>query len=943
MIKTVVGTILLFLFTSFYFWNPTPTAPVYNAENKVAEEWVDSVYSSLTTSDKLAQLFIVEASSEEDNNKLAKFLNEFSVGFITNSRFNAIDGERLDLDAFNANSLEQIQSAMAADDWPLQTPLSLAAIENDSIAMQYGEAVGKWLKDRNVDFVTGINGSLLNADASQLEFTFGEDKRNVYRTLKAFYQGLESEGVLTLLGGFPGVSASSTSQQPSYNFLQSEPFFVYQSLLEDGIAALSLGNTPVLALDSNKVLNQSEKVIQDLIRTKWHYQGLVVAEEQSSESTKNQDYLNRLLAGADLLVVHQNPKNLLEFLEKSVEDSTLSANLIEAKCKKILRAKYWRNHFEKLEKDENSFESIQREVIKNAAVLIQNNHELLPIQRLDTTQIALVTVGESAADSSLLKSMRLYAPTAHFSVGSAATSYEQIELFKQLDSFNLLVVSVQDVSESSASETFDILRNLEKNYRTILLWNNSMANLIQYPDASNHSSVLVSWGSDALSKSIAGQLLFGGCVPTGKLPLTLSEEWPNGMGASYREKIRLAYASPNSIQFSEKYIRRIDSIAQRGIEEQAYPGCQIIVAKEGTVFYQKQFGYHTYEENQRVRENDIYDLASITKIASSMISVMHLQDLGKLNLDQTLGELIPEWVQSTEYESIILRDMLAHQAGLKAWIPFYQKTLENGVPRFDIYSKAQNETYPYRVAEGLFIDKNYPDSIVKTIVNTPLAEKGNYKYSDLGYYFIQKIVEKHSGKSLDRFVEDTFYEPMGLHRMGYKPREEFPLNEIVPTEYDVFFRKQLVHGDVHDPGAAMMGGVGGHAGLFSTANDLAKLMHMYMNFGYYGGERFLKAETVEEYTKCQFCSDPSSSNRRGAGFDKPVRDGGGGPTCDCVSYSSFGHTGFTGTIAWADPEEEIVFVFLSNRVYPNAANKKLIKMGIRTDIMQAIYDGINDY
>lgn len=943
MIKTVVGTILLFLFTSFYFWNPTPTAPIYNQENKVAEEWVDSVYSHLSASDRLAQLFVIETSSEEDNNKLAKFLNEYSVGIVTHANFEVREVENTDLDAFEAFSLPQIESELAKGKWPLQTPLSLAAIENDSISMNYGQSVGKWLKSKGVDFVTGVDGSLLNGSNQSLNHYFGEDKRNVYRTLKAFYQGLEKEGVLTVLGGFPGVSINSLAEQPSYNFLQSEPFFVYQSLLEDGIAALSLSNARVMALDSQQVMNQSEKAIQDLIRTKWHYQGFVIANDEPNQATKNQTYLNRLLAGADLLVVHQNPKNLIDFLEKSLEDSTLSTQLLEEKCKKVLRAKYWRNHYENPEKDEISFERIQREVIKNSAVLIQNNHEFLPIQRLDTTQIALVTIGESSADSSLLKSMRLYAPTAHFSVGAAATSYEQIELFKHLDSFNLLVISVQEVANGSATETYDLLRNLEKNYRTVLLWNTSTADLIPYSDASNHSSVLLAWGKDDLSKSIMGQLLFGGCVPTGKLPFTLSETWPNGLGASYREKIRLAYASPKAIQFDEKYIRRIDSIALRGIEEQAYPGCQIIVAKEGTVFYQKQFGHHTYEENQAVRENDIYDLASITKIASSMISVMHLQDLGKLNLEQTLGELIPEWVESTEYESIILRDMLAHQAGLKAWIPFYQKTLENGVPRFDIYSKAQNETYPYRVAEELFIDKNYPDSIVKTIVNTPLAEKGNYKYSDLGYYFIQKIVEKHSGKSLDRFVEDTFYEPMGLHRMGYKPREKFPLEEIVPTEYDVFFRKQLVHGDVHDPGAAMMGGVGGHAGLFSTANDLAKLMHMYMNFGYYGGERFLKAETVEEYTKCQFCSDPSSSNRRGAGFDKPVRDGGGGPTCDCVSYSSFGHTGFTGTIAWADPEEEIVFVFLSNRVYPNAANKKLIKMGIRTDIMQAIYDGINDY
>ena len=341
-----------------------------------------------------------------------------------------------------------------------------------------------------------------------------------------------------------------------------------------------------------------------------------------------------------------------------------------------------------------------------------------------------------------------------------------------------------------------------------------------------------------------------------------------------------------------------------------------------------------------MKNTDVYDLASITKIASTLLGVMHLQGQGKFSLDSKLGDYLNELIPDTSpYYNLNLREILAHQSGLQAWVPFYVKTIYKGELDNIIYCKDSSEYYPYRVADTIYISKFYPDLIYQRILKGPLKEK-KYTYSDLGYYFLMKIVEEESKQKLNKYV-GNIYAQLGMTTTTYLPRYKFSLDRIPPTEKDNYFRNQTIHGDVHDPGAAMLGGVGGHAGLFSNANDLAKLMQMYLNKGMYGGAKILKDTVLNEYTKCQFCNE-GKENRRAAGFDKPFIQGHGGPTCDGISQASFGHTGFTGTMAWVDPDEEVVYIFLSNRTYPDGENKKLANLNIRTDIQQVIYDAINN-
>ncbi len=396
----------------------------------------------------------------------------------------------------------------------------------------------------------------------------------------------------------------------------------------------------------------------------------------------------------------------------------------------------------------------------------------------------------------------------------------------------------------------------------------------------------------------------------------------------------LTESTPEELGINGNILSEIDKIANQGIEQKAYPGCQILIAVDGKIIYRKSFGNTMYEGGEPVRNDHIYDIASVTKIASSTLALMRLQTLNQFSLDKKLKDYIPEVVDES-FGKVLLRDMMAHRAGFTAWIPFYKKTLEKGDLSTTYYRDKKEKGFDLQVAKDLWIRNDYSDSIYKRIIDSGITPGNHYEYSDLGYYFVKKIIEKQTGKRNDEFVTDEIYKALGLKNIGYFPQSFAPLGRIVPTENDVAFRKQLIHGYVHDPGAAMLGGAGGHAGLFANATDLAAIMQLFLNKGKVGNRQLLSPEVVDEYTKVQV-----AGNRRGAGFDKPTFSRKNGPCCDEASAESYGHSGFTGTLAWADPVYKINYVFLSNRVHPNADVNKLAKLGIRTEIQKVIYKAV---
>jgi CubicO group peptidase (beta-lactamase class C family) len=384
--------------------------------------------------------------------------------------------------------------------------------------------------------------------------------------------------------------------------------------------------------------------------------------------------------------------------------------------------------------------------------------------------------------------------------------------------------------------------------------------------------------------------------------------------------------------------KKIDSIVYAGIEMKAFPGCQICIARNGSIIFQESYGFQTYDSIIPVDNETIYDVASLTKVSASVPVLMHLVDQNKIKLDQAISNYLP-YLKGSNKEDMIFRDILSHQAQLTTWIPFYlYNTDSSGQLNPDVFKYQQSDEYNIRVAENLYIKDSYKYEMYDTILKSDLRKRKEYKYSDVGYYWVPQILQQHYNGGFDQFLNEFLYQPLHLKNTAFKPRTKFSISRIAPTEADTLFRKQIVRGDVHDPGAAMLGGVCGHAGLFSTAEDICTIFQLYLQNGYYGGVQYFDSATVNKFTSYQH---DGIKNRRALGFDKPFKKYDKyGPVCKSASLSSYGHSGFTGTYVWADPDEEIVYVFLSNRVFPRSDNYKISKYDIRTNIQQVIYDAI---
>src|SRR5690606_715022 len=421
----------------------------------------------------------------------------------------------------------------------------------------------------------------------------------------------------------------------------------------------------------------------------------------------------------------------------------------------------------------------------------------------------------------------------------------------------------------------------------------------------NIEGIVMSYQNSEIAQRKSAQVIFGAIPAKGNLPVSAGENFKVGAGITYNAIQSLSYGLPERVGMSSEKLKKLDSIALWAIDHKTTPGLQLLVARKGKVVYNKSFGTHVYGEKEPVKAIDIYDVASLTKILATLPMIMELEDKGIISINSKLSQLLPEFRDSNK-KNITLKELLSHYSQLKPWIPFYIATLDslNKKPSATLYRRKFSENFSVKVAEEIYLQKDYPDSILTLIKESDLLPSKRYKYSDLGYYILKAYIEKHYNKSLDALVQDHFYQSLGANFTTYNPSGIFSNSQIVPTEEDNYYRYQRVQGYVHDMGAAMQGGVGGHAGIFSNANDVAKIMQMYLQKGYYGGKRYFKPETLEKFNTCYYCS---KGNRRGLGFDKPQLSGEGS-TCGCVSMTSFGHTGFTGTMAWADPDKEIVYV-----------------------------------
>lgn len=951
-----------------------PEIPVFETGSSV---WADSVLASMDLEERIGQLFMVAAYSNKDaahERELLSLIKNQKIGGLIFFQGGPVR-QAVMYNRLQKAAKTPLWIGMDAE-WGLEMRLdstirfprqmTLGAIENDSLIYDMGAEIARECKRLGVQInfapVVDVNNNPANPVINSR--SFGENKLWVTRKSIAYMLGMQDNGVLANAKHFPGHGDTDTDSHKALPLIDKPKerlydleLYPYQKLFEKGLASVMVAHLSVPAFDSipDHPSTLSPQIVDGLLKQDLGFRGLVFTDALNMKGVA--DYNNpgevdalAAIAGNDVLLFAQDVPKAVQKIKEAIKSGAYSEEKLNESVLKILRAKEWAglNHFEpvatrNLVTDLNppSALYLKKKLSEAAITLVQNDDTILPLKRLAERKISVLTIG---GDGVIFKNaLAKYAAFDAVESPSAPTLAQGKDIQEKLKDHNTVIVNIEGTNNRPGKNfgltpaAISLIESVALDRDVILVHMGNPYALAALKHPERFKAIVVGYEDDPYLSRAAAAALMGGIKVTGKLPVSIGTYFPAQTGLIIADATRMHYGSPEDFGLKANAFAKIDSIAMDGIAKRAYPGAQVLVAKDGNIIYDKSFGSHTYDNERPVRNTDIYDLASVTKIVASTISLMKLQDEGKFNLDQPLHTWFPQIKKDSPYYDMIPRRMLAHVAGLATWIPFYQQTMKAGEPMWNVYSKTKSDLYSRQVAYQMYINNKYSDSLLTKILQTPLRPTKDYKYSDLGYYFMREIIKKQSGLREDSFASANFYTPLGLATTGYLPLNRFPMDRIAPTEYDTYFRKQLVHGYVHDPGAAMLGGVGGHAGVFSNAEDLAVIMQMLINKGVYGGERYLEASTIAEYTKCQYCKDERDENRRGAGFDKPVMGPGPGPTCKCVSFESFGHSGFTGTIVWADPVENIVYIFLSNRVYPTAENKKLAHMDIRTNIQAEIY------
>jgi beta-glucosidase-like glycosyl hydrolase/CubicO group peptidase (beta-lactamase class C family) len=974
--KSFIFLISVLLFTAFSFQNPPKTKKdpdFLSLQNK----WVDSVFNTLTPNQRLGQLFMVAAYSNKDlkhAKEIKDLVVDYNIGGLIWMQGGPVKQGKL---ANYYQSVAKTPLLYSIDgEWGLAMRLdstirypkqmTLGAIQNDSLIYYMGRQIAKECKRLgiHVNFapVADVNNNPLNPVIGMR--SFGENKYKVAQKAYMYMKGMQDENVMANGKHFPGHGDTDSDSHKTLPYighskerLDSLELYPFQYLFDRGLASIMVAHLSIPSLDTTKNLAStlSPNVVNDLLKNKMGFKGLVFTDALNMKGVaKFYDPgivdVKALLAGNDVLLFSENVPKAIEEINKAVSEGKISQAEIDARCKKILQAKYWcglnvkpeivtRHLYKELNTKEG--EDINYKLAEASITLLKNDNNFLPLKKLDSLKIVEVSFGVEE-ENSLYTTIKNYAYAEHVGLTHDAKPEAINAAFEKINNADVVILQLNKATNKAdnnygiGNRTLRLMDSIAKLKPSVLV---VMANPYLFnkiSSVSNFRSVILGYEYLPTLLKASANAILGFSKVNGKLPVTTTlfkAETGLTLDASFLPKQK----SINE-NFKKKKFGTIDSIALYGIEEKAYPGCQIVAFKNGELIYQKAFGNFTYNHDSKLVDNGtIYDLASVTKIVSSSLALMKLESDKLFDYKKTLGYYLPE-LQGTDKENLVIEDVLTHQAGLQAWIPFYLRTLKkNSDYKPGFYNKKATELFPTRVARNLYVVKGFNDSIYKRIINSKLENPGKYLYSDLGYYFIQQIIERQTQKKLDEYVSDIYFK-VGVE-LTYQPLKKYSINQIAPTENDSKFRKQIVQGFVHDPGAALLGGVAGHAGLFGNALDLAKLMQMYLNKGELNGLRILDSNVVKDFTSCHFCP----TNRRGLCFEKPEPDDKKeSPVTSECSPESFGHSGFTGTFAWADPKNGLVYVFLSNRVYPDVDPNKLAKLGIRGKIHKAFYEALKN-
>lgn len=944
--------------------------------------WVDSVLKSLSPDQRIAQCIWIAGWSDRDIShevELAETIKEYGPGGII--FFQGTPEKQVELTNYY-QKISNVPLIIAMDaEWGPSMRLSglekfpyqmtLGAIRNDSLIYQFGKAVAEQCRRLGVHVnlapVADINNNPFNPVINYR--SFGEDRDNVASKSDLYMRGLQDNGIMATAKHFPGHGDTDTDSHSalpvinnSFQRLDSIELYPFKRLIKDGTGCIMVAHLNLPAIDTTKNLPStlSPVIVKDLLRNRLDFKGLIITDAMNMQGVTKyfkpgEAEAMALGAGNDIVEFVTDINAAISETNKLIALNKLTREDIDLKCRKILALKYWAGlntphtvDNKNLTSDLNSgtTKALIRDLYANALTLLNNEQNILPVRNAENLRIATVAVNRQE-ESLFQRRISEYQPADSYYIDPARVNEAQ-NLLKKLSSYDLVIAGIYGTDQRPnkgfgiTPELVSFINDLVKGTKSIITWFGNPYAIGRIKSLSNSGALLLCYQENEFTEDLSAQLIFGGIGARGSLPVTINEKWPYDFGIITPGKLRVQYGYPESAGISSSRLNsKIDSIISIGLARKAFPGCEVMAARKGIVFFHKTYGYQTYDRRTAVNEDDLFDLASVTKVTATLAGLMLLDTEGKFSPDKTLGSYLP-FFRHSDKSNLLMSEILTHQAGLEAWIPFWKKTVKkNGEFKKRIFDTHYTPKYHLEVASGLFISDKYRKKIFTEIKKSPLSEK-KYLYSDLGFIISPEIISALSGENWTGFVTSDIYHKIGAYDIVFNPWKDYPLSRIIPTEYDSLFRKQQLHGTVHDEGAAMLGGISGHAGLFATANDLMKLLEMYRRMGAYAGQQIIAKDVMERYTRVQY---PENGNRRGLGFDKPLLNNSevvpkDAYPCESASPSSFGHSGYTGTFVWVDPQYELSYIFLCNRVYPTRNNNLLSDLNIRTEVLQALYDSI---
>lgn len=951
------------------------------ANAQEGSRWVDSIMKSLSPDEKIAQLIMVRLSSIDLKTRTISYfdttverdIRKYNIGGICLFQGPPVKQVSL-VNYFQSIAKTPILMAIDGENGvgmrvdsvtPLPKMMMLGALKDSSIVYRYGKWVAEQCRQMGlqVNFapVADVNNNPDNPVIN--DRSFGENKYTVAKLATQYMLGMRDAGIMGSAKHFPGhgdVAVDSHLDLPVINksrsALDTLELYPFKKLFEAGIESAMVGHLYIPSIDSSskRASSISEKYVTGLLKNELGFSGLTFTDalEMKGVSAAFPDGaagVESLIAGNDMLCLPGEVGTVIQKVKNAIAAKRITWEAIDEHVKKVLEAKYnhglanWKpvSTVNLLNRLNEQSDELKREIAEKAITLGRLKdasafplHSSLPGSN-SSKKIMLIDYARNKNTAFSLLMRKYYNADVLLIDNSSSSTYGD-SLFQLAQNYDQVLLAIHELPRYPANN-FNMSKTVVDLFNRIAQLKSSNLFIFGNPYAAksfcNLNNILLCYDDDPITHIAAAKMLKGEISPQGVLPVTVCENMPAGTGIQTSIN---ASQSANSIQEkTTEVVNRIDSIINKAIALKAAPGMALLVVKDNRIVLEKTYGNLSYAGSEKVSQETVYDMASVTKICATTLSVMKLYDEGKLDLNKTLGDYIP-WTRNTNKSSLIIKDILLHEAGLKAWIPFYKEIADSATQKAlpGYFSKSRSEQFSVKVDDSLYMRTAWRDTMLSRILTSPLEKNKTYIYSDNDFIFLGELVKAISGLSLDEYAWKYFYAPLGLRSTGFNPNRYVSKKTIAPTEQDPYFRERLVQGYVHDPGAAMLGGVSGHAGLFSNAYETAILMTMVMNGGELNGKRLLSDSTVKLFTAYQ-----SKISRRGLGFDKPEKDNTSRKVAypaKAVSSSTFGHTGFTGTCTWADPEKGIVFVLLANRVHPAATNT-FLELNVRGKVMEEVF------